>query len=83
MKKTIATRTAAAPNKKATPPRRASPPKRVASGSTGQTPAVQKQPQSKQQAAAQAGMFLHTDDQWSKAYFDSADLHCQERELFG
>ena len=44
---------------------------------------IQKQPQSKQQAAAQAGLFLHTDDQWSQAYFNTGDLHCEERELFG
>ena len=52
------------------------------------TPAVQpepieQQPQSKQQAATQAGLFLHTDDAWSLAYFDPKDLHCTERELFG
>jgi hypothetical protein len=42
-----------------------------------------KQPQSKQQAANQVGMFLHTDDAWSLAYFDGNDLHHLERELFG
>ena len=31
----------------------------------------------------QAGVFLHTDDQWSLAYFNCDDLHCVERELFG
>jgi hypothetical protein len=46
-------------------------------------PPLQKQPQSKSQAALQSGMFLATDDKWSLAYFDSNDLHCEERELFG
>ena len=50
--------------------------------SSGQ-PLISKQPQSKQQAAVQHGMFLHTDDAWSLAYFNSNDLHCVERELFG
>jgi hypothetical protein len=30
----------------------------------------------------QAGVFLHTDDRWSLAWFNSDDLHCVERELF-
>ena len=42
-----------------------------------------KQPQSMTAAATQAGMFLATDDTWSKRYFDPADLHCLDRELFG
>jgi hypothetical protein len=25
---------------------------------------------------------LHTDEQWSLAYFNCDDLHCVERELF-
>lgn len=44
---------------------------------------LQKQPQSKSQAAAQGGMFLFTSDKWALAYFNSNDLHCEERELFG
>jgi len=44
---------------------------------------VAKQPQSKNEAAVRSGLFLHTDDKWSLAYFDSGDLHCEERELFG
>ena len=44
---------------------------------------LQKEPQSKTQAAAGSGMFLFTDDKWSLAYFNSNDLHCEERELFG
>jgi hypothetical protein len=48
-----------------------------------QTEPLQKEPQSKTQAAVQGGMFLHTDDKWSLAYFNSNDLHCEERELFG
>jgi hypothetical protein len=45
-------------------------------------PKVRQVPQSKTKAASQAHMFLRTDDQWSKAYFDPNDLHCLERELF-
>jgi hypothetical protein len=46
-------------------------------------PLIAKEPQSQKQAAVQAGMFLHTDDIWSAAYFNAADLHCMDRELFG
>ena len=46
-------------------------------------PLITKQPQSNKQAALQAGMFLHTDDTWSDAYFSDGDLHCMDRELFG
>jgi hypothetical protein len=46
-------------------------------------PLIQKQPQSKQQAALQSGMFLYTDDHWSTRYFDDADLHCLERKVLG
>jgi len=56
--------------------------KSTGSSSTKQ-PLVAKQPQSKQQAAIQNGMFLYTDDAWSLAYFNSGDLHCVERTLFG
>ncbi len=44
---------------------------------------INKQPQSKQQAAIAHGMFLYTDDAWSLRYFDQNDLHCKEREVFG
>jgi hypothetical protein len=54
-----------------------------ATSSTSGSPQVTKQPQSKQQAAVQAGMFLYTTDAWSLRYFDTKDLHCLERELFG
>jgi hypothetical protein len=54
-----------------------------AGASSGKAPLVTKQPQSKQQAALQNGMFLYTDDAWSQAYFNSNDLHSVERELFG
>ena len=40
-------------------------------------------PQSKTAAAAQVGMTLATNDQWSRAYWDENDLHFEERELFG
>jgi hypothetical protein len=46
-------------------------------------PLVAQQPQSEQQAAVQAGMFLYTNDVWSLAYFNQDDLHCMERELLG
>lgn len=42
-----------------------------------------KEPQVQSQAAQQGGMFLFTDDKWSLAYFNSGDLHNEERELFG
>jgi len=68
---------------KAAPARKASRIKKVATASKGGTPPLERQPQSKLQAAAQAGLFLYTDDGWSLAYFNSSDLHCEERELFG
>jgi hypothetical protein len=46
-------------------------------------PLVRQQPRSKQQAAAQAGLFLYTDDRWAQRYFDPNDLHNAERELLG
>jgi hypothetical protein len=57
--------------------------KRTAKTSTSQYKPLQEQPQSKEQAATQAGVFLHTDGKWSLAYFNRDDLHCAERELFG
>ncbi len=38
---------------------------------------------SKQQQAAAAGWFLSTNDRWTVPYFDSNDLHCVDRQLFG
>jgi phosphatidylserine/phosphatidylglycerophosphate/cardiolipin synthase-like enzyme len=38
---------------------------------------------SKQQEAVSAGWFLSTTDAWSKPYFDSNDLRCVDRQLFG
>jgi hypothetical protein len=38
---------------------------------------------SKQQAAVSAGWFLSTSDKWVAPYFDSKDLHCMDRQLFG
>lgn len=46
-------------------------------------PLLAKEPQSKKEAAKQAHMFLQTTDAWSAAYFNTGDLHCMERELFG
>jgi hypothetical protein len=40
-------------------------------------------PASKSEAAVSAGWFLSTNDQWVAPYFDSSDLHCVDRELFG
>jgi hypothetical protein len=40
-------------------------------------------PASKQQAAAAAGWFLGTTDQWTEKYFDPNDLHSVDRQLFG
>jgi hypothetical protein len=57
----------------------ASPPRRAGA----KKPLVKKQPQSKQQAAVKAGMFLYTDDAWSLRYFNDGDLHNVERQLFG
>jgi hypothetical protein len=47
------------------------------------TPLVAAQPQSKQLAAASAGMFLYTDDSWTDSYFKTGDFHSLDRELFG
>jgi phosphatidylserine/phosphatidylglycerophosphate/cardiolipin synthase-like enzyme len=38
---------------------------------------------SKQQAAASAGWFLSTNDKWVEPYFNTKDLHCVDRQLFG
>jgi hypothetical protein len=73
----------AAAKKKAAPAKKASPVKKAATAPNGATRPLERQPQSKLQAAAQAGVFLYTDDAWSLAYFNSSDLHCEERELFG
>jgi hypothetical protein len=50
---------------------------------TSKTPLVTAEPQFKQQAAIQSGMFLYTNDSWSNAYFNDNDLHNLERKLFG
>jgi hypothetical protein len=44
---------------------------------------ITKQPEVKQQAALEHGMFLYVDDAWSLRYFDQTDLHFKEREVFG
>ena len=38
---------------------------------------------SKSQAAVDAGWFLATTDSWTKKYFDTGDLHCIDRQIFG
>jgi hypothetical protein len=52
---------------------------------TATTPYVplEKQPGCIEQAATEAGVFLHTDDAWSMAYFNPSDLHYAERALLG
>ena len=57
--------------------------KTAAATAASKHPPLEKQPQSKNQAAVQTGMFLFTDDKWSLAYFNTNDLHCEERVLFG
>ena len=57
-----------------------------AAAATGKVTAgglVDKQPQVKQDAAVAHGMFLFTDDSWSRRYFDQNDLRFKEREVFG
>lgn len=44
---------------------------------------VERQPQSKEQAAVAHEMFLYTDSGWAQRYFDPNDLHFLEREVFG
>jgi hypothetical protein len=70
---------ASAPLQAATDPVTASP----AAQPPASQPLVTSQPQSKQQAAVNKGMFLYTDDAWSQRYFDPNDLRHLERELFG
>lgn len=50
---------------------------------TATKPLISKEPQSKDKAAIQAGIYLHTDDNWAAAYFKDGDLHGVERKLFG
>jgi|FEC22Drversion2_1045045.scaffolds.fasta_scaffold00625_4 PLD-like domain len=40
-------------------------------------------PASLKDAATQAHWFLSTSDGWTKPYYDTNDLHCSDRELFG
>jgi hypothetical protein len=46
-------------------------------------PPVMAQPQSKHEAAQAVGMTLATNDAWAQAYFNTNDLHYEERILFG
>jgi hypothetical protein len=48
----------------------------------GQSPQDTKMPASKTEAAAGAGWFLSTTDDWTKPYFDKDDLHFVDRQLF-
>jgi hypothetical protein len=47
-----------------------------------QPPSSKQMPASKKEAAADAGWFLSTTDDWTKPYFDSNDLHFVDRQLF-
>jgi hypothetical protein len=40
-------------------------------------------PASSKDAATQAHWFLSTTDAWTKPYYDTNDLHCADRQLFG
>ncbi|MBI2740533.1 MAG: hypothetical protein HYX38_28805 [Rhodospirillales bacterium] len=40
-------------------------------------------PASLKDAATQAHWFLSTSDGWTKPYYDTKDLHCADRQLFG
>ena len=42
-----------------------------------------KPPASSKDAATQAHWFLSTTDAWTKPYYDTNDLHCADRQLFG
>jgi hypothetical protein len=55
---------------------RSSKPKGAQQAPTTTPPAV------KTQAAVDAGWFLGTDGKWANSYFDPADLHSVDRELF-
>ena len=55
----------------------------AAGNSANNVPLLAKQSPLKRQAAVSGGMFLHTDDAWSLAYFAKKDLHRKERVLFG
>jgi hypothetical protein len=79
-KKAAAKKTAAA--KRPAPAKKATARKKIAAAKTPK-PRIAQQPRSKLQAAVSAGIFLSTTDAWAAAYFDSNDLHCMERVLFG
>ncbi len=83
MKKTTKKATAARSKSSSVPQNEASAAPAQSSGPSATKPLVTAQPQSKQQAAVQSRMFLHTDDSWSQPYFNNSDLHCMERKLFG
>jgi len=52
-------------------------------GKAKKNPVRLKKPAELQHAAADAGWFLSTTDKWVKPYYDTKDLHCADRELFG
>jgi hypothetical protein len=72
-----------AAKKKATRAKTSRAAKKTAAAHRARRAPLESQPQSKEQAAQKAGVFLQTNDAWSLAYFDPKDLHCEERELFG
>jgi hypothetical protein len=63
-------------------PRRRSGKSKTSQVRAARKPRVTQPPASLSDAADAKGMFLHTDDGWSRAYWNPADLHCVERELF-
>jgi len=83
MKKATKKTTTARSTSSSAPQNQASVAPAQSTGPSATKPLVTAQPQSKQQAAVQGGMFLHTDDTWSQPYFANGDLHCVERKLFG
>jgi hypothetical protein len=48
-----------------------------------ESPAPEQPPAALIPAAVATGWFLSTDDRWTRPYFDSNDLKCIDRELFG
>ncbi|HEX8110943.1 MAG TPA: hypothetical protein VF516_24590, partial [Kofleriaceae bacterium] len=55
---------------------------RCATRKPGDRAAAHTAPASKRRAAAEAGWFLSTTDQWARPYFDPRDLRCADRILF-
>jgi hypothetical protein len=82
-KKSAAKKAVKSVKKKAVKSVKQKPASAITSKRAGKKGPLNKQPQVKQQAAVEHGMFLYVDDAWSLRYFDPNDLHCKEREVFG